>query len=176
APTNPLTVYVGLSIPSSGLYASSDGGLNFQALPNSPSFPRVVYAHPTDDGSLFVLSDSGLFFSVDSGASFSPIGEGLPRPPNVLAFDPVDASVVYAPGGPDGLFRSVDGARTFARVDALKAEELLGLGVTAVGVSPKSVIYAGTSLGPIRSDDGGFTFVPIHGGGPGLVVNELCLA
>src|SRR5262249_45528800 len=169
APTNPSTVYVGLSLPSSGLYVSSDGGLNFQPLPNSPSFPYAVYAHPTDDGSLLVLTDSTLFLSVDGGASFSPIGDGLPRLPGTLAFDPVDPSVVYAPGGPDGLFRSVDGARTFKRLDALEADQLRGLGVTAVGVGPRNqtdppVIYASTSLGPIRSDDGGSTFAPIHNG------------
>jgi hypothetical protein len=37
------------------------------------------------------------------------------------------------------------------------------------------VIYAGTSLGPIRSDDGGRTFAPIHDGYRGLSVNDLAI-
>src|SRR5260370_15666563 len=101
APTNPLTVYVGLtSVASGGLYVSSDGGLSFEALPNSPGFPSAVYAHPKEDGTLFVLADSGsgLFLSTDGGASFEQIGAGLPeRPQFGLAFDPVDPSIVYPP-------------------------------------------------------------------------------
>ncbi len=50
----------------------------------------------------------------------------------------------------------------------------------AVGVSPRNaedppVIYAGTSLGPIRSDDGGSTFAPIHDGYRGSSVNDLAI-
>jgi photosystem II stability/assembly factor-like uncharacterized protein len=179
APNNPLTVYVGLtSAASSGLYVSSDGGLTFEALPNSPGFPFLVYAHPTDDGTLFVIADSGsgLFLSTDRGASFEQIGAGLPgRPQYGLAFDPVDPSIVYTPGGFDGLFRSVDGARTFARL-----EGLVGLGVNDVAAGPRdavkpAVIYASTSLGPFRSDDGGSTFAPIHDGFRGLSVNDLAI-
>jgi len=140
----------------------------------------VVYAHPTEDGSLLVFTDTGLFLSVDHGASFSQVGEGLPTASQQLTFDPVDPTVVYAPGGPDGLFRSIDGARTFKRIDALEADQLRGLGVTAVGVAPRSaedplVIYAGTSLGPIRSDDGGSTFVPVHDGYRGVSVNAMAI-
>ena len=180
APTDPLTLYVGLSIPSGGLFISSDGGLNFQSLPNSPSSPFLVYAHPTDDGSLLVFADTGLFLSVDHGDSFELVGEGLPPAFAALAFDPVDPTVVYAPGGTQGLFRSVDGARTFERIDALEADQLRGLGVTAVAVGPRGtedpvVIYAGTSLGPIRSDDGGSTFVTIHDGYRGVSVNSMAI-
>jgi len=180
APTDPLTIYVGLSIPSGGLFISSDGGLNFESLPNSPSSPFVIYTHPTEDGSLLVFTDTELFLSVDHGASFSQVGDGLPHALQVLAFDPADPTVVYAPGGPDGLFRSSDGALTFKQIDALEVDQLRGLGVTAVGVAPRSaedpvVIYAGTSLGPIRSDDGGSTFVSIHDGYRGVSVNGLAI-
>jgi photosystem II stability/assembly factor-like uncharacterized protein len=179
APTDPLTLYVGLSIPSGGLFISSDGGLNFKSLANSPSSPYVVYAHPTDDGSLLVFAETGLFLSVDHGESFERVGEGLPVWGS-LAFDPVDPMVIYAPGGERGLFRSLDGARTFKRIDALEPDWLRGLGVTAVGVGPRSpedpvVIYAGTSLGPIRSDDGGTTFIPIHDGYRGVSVNSMAV-
>ena len=179
APANPLTVYVGLvSAASGGLYVSSDGGLTFEALSNSPGSPFAVYAHPSEGGTLFVLanSGSGLFLSTDGGASFEQIGAGLPgRPQYGLAFDPVDPSIVYTPASLDGLFRSVDGARTFARL-----EGLVGLGVNDVAVGPRNavdppVIYASTSLGPFRSDDGGSTFAPIHDGFRGLSVNDLAI-
>ena len=179
APTNPLTVYVGLSVHSGGVFVSSDGGLNFRALPNSPPLPDLVYAHPTEDGTLLVWTDSGLFLSTDAGESFEKIGANLPGPSS-LAFDYVDPAVVYAAGGPDGLFRSLDGGRTFARIDSLEEEQLIGVGVTSVALSPREpadppVVYAGTSLGPIRSDDGGQTFAPIHEGYRGLSVNDLAL-
>jgi len=185
APTNPLKIYVGLtSLSSSGVYVSSDGGLTFEALRNSPGFPFLVYAHPTDDGTLFVLADSGsgLFLSNDGGASFEEIGAGLPPPAQFggLAFDPLDPSIVYMAGGADGLFRSVDGGRTFARLDALGEAQGRGLGVNQVAVNSRGpsdppFIYASTSLGPHRSDDGGKTFAPIHDGFRGLPVNDLAI-
>ena len=188
APTNPLTVYVANnSVAAGGLYKSSDGGLSFQSLPSAPPFPFGVYPHPTEDGTLFVPSldaEAGqfaaLFLSTDGGGSFTRVGEGLPHSGGNLAFDPSDPQVIYVTGGPAGLFRSMDGALTFQRLSGLGEAELLGSGVTAVGVSPGDainppVLYAGTSLGPFRSDDGGDTFAPIHHGYRGTQVNDLAI-
>lgn len=185
APTNPLKIYVGLtSVASGGVYVSSDGGLTFEALPSSPGSPFLIYAHPTDDGTLFVLADSGsgLFLSNDGGASFEEIGAGLPPPAQVggLAFDPVDPSIVYAAGGVEGIFRSVDEGRTFARLEGLGEAQGRGLGVNEVAVNSRGpsdppFIYASTSLGPYRSDDGGKTFAPIHDGFRALSVNDLAI-
>lgn len=177
APTNPLTVYVG---HDAGLFVSFDGGLNFQRLRNSPRYPYVVYGHPTKDGTLFVIAETGLFLSTDGGESFTQIGAGLPGRPSALAFDPADPSIVYSPAGPNGLFQSVDGARSFSRIDALEESQLIGLGLRGVALTPGNaggspVIYAGSSLGPIRSDDGGSTFVPIHDGYRGVLVSDLAI-
>ncbi len=181
SPTNPQTVYVAARDGKSSLYVSSDGGLNFRALPRAPALPLSILPHPVDDGTLLVSTDNGLFRSVDGGETFAQIGAGFP--PSIsgtLAFDPSDASVVYVTAGIDGLFRSVDGGLTFEHLSGLGEAELLGLGVTAVGVSRASaeeppILYAGTSLGPFRSDDGGDTFIPIHNGYRGTQVNDLAI-
>jgi len=188
APTNPQTVYVANnSVAVGGLYVSLDGGLSFQSLPSAPAFPFGVYPHPTEDGTLFVPSFdasggqfAALFLSTDGGGSFTRVGEGLPHSGGNLAFDPSDPQVIYVTGGPAGLFRSMDGALTFQRLSGLGEAELLGLGVVTVGVSPGDamnppVLYAGTSLGPFRSDDGGDTFAPIHHGYRGTQVNDLAI-
>jgi photosystem II stability/assembly factor-like uncharacterized protein len=124
-----------------------------------------------------------LFLSTDAGASFTQIGAGLPYPTEIatssLAFDPANVSVVYASGGPAGLFRSVDGALTFERLGGLAGEHLFGVGVANVALSGgdtgPAIIYASTSLGPVRSDDSGKTFATIHNGYRGTAVNDLAI-
>src|SRR5712692_3060497 len=178
APTNPQTVYLtGFSGSSGGLYVSSDAGLNFHVLPNAPP-PSLVYPHPTDDGTLFVTG-GGLFLSTDGGETFAQVGAGLPRSGHI-AFDPTDASIMYSSAGVDGLFRSSDGGLTFEHLGGLGEELLLGLGAIDVGVSPGTsedppVVYAGTSRGPVRSDDGGETFASIHAGYRGTQVNDVAI-
>src|SRR5262249_29259048 len=123
---------------------------------------------------------SALFVSTDRGTSFVQLGTGLPPWTEHLAFDRFNPSVVYAAAGPDGLFRSVDGALTFERVAGLGNELLGGRGVIGVGIRPgdadkPSIIYASTSLGPVRSDDSGNTFVPIHDGFRATQVQDLAI-
>jgi photosystem II stability/assembly factor-like uncharacterized protein len=181
SPTNPQTVYIANWDGETSLYVSSDGGLNFRALPNAPNRPSSLVPHPTQDGTLLILTDNRLFRSLDGGESFVPIGMGLPPPTlKMVAFDPTDASVVYVAAGVDGLFRSVDGGLTFDHLAGLGEAELLGFGITTVGVSRTAAedpptLFVGTSLGPFRSDDGGDTFIPIHGGYRGTQVNDLAI-
>ncbi|HKD39552.1 MAG TPA: hypothetical protein VKB87_04595 [Myxococcaceae bacterium] len=180
APTNRHTVYIADSGTFAGLYVSPDGGLNFDVLPNAPVAPFGVYPHPTLDGTLLVFGNDGLFMSTDGGASFSQVGAGLSLRAVTLAFDTTDASLIYAAAREDGLFLSVDGALHFERLPGLGEEQLRGIGVDAVGVSPGDecgppVLFAGTSLGPFRSDDRGQTFIPIHNGYRGTQVNDLAV-
>jgi photosystem II stability/assembly factor-like uncharacterized protein len=184
APINPQTIYVADLFddysPMGALYVSSDGGLNFRALSNAPP-PLGVYPHPTEDGTLLVISGSrGLFSSADGGETFGQIGIGLPEFIESLAFDPTDSSRMYVAAGTNGVFRSVDRGFTFQRLNGLGEEQLRGLGATAVGATlgiepTRVVLYAGTSLGPFRSDDNGETFQAIHSGYRGTQVNGLAL-
>jgi photosystem II stability/assembly factor-like uncharacterized protein len=180
APTNAQTVYVLDWGTSAGLYVSSDGGINFEALRNPPTFVYRVYPHPTEDGTLVVLAANGLFISTDGGTTFAQAGSGLPLAAGHLAFDPIEPSVVYASAGVDGLFRSIDGAGSFVHLDGLGEDQLRGAGVNTVGVSragaeDRAVVYAGTALGPFRSDDDGQTFVRIRNGYRGTQVNDLAV-
>jgi len=184
APTSPQTIYVADASddysPTGALYVSSDGGLNFRALSNAPP-PLGVHPHPTEDGTLLVVSLSRrLFGSRDGGETFMQIGTGLPEIFDSLAFDPTDSSRMYVAARTNGVFRSVDGGITFERLNGLGEEALRGLGATVVGatlgVEPTRVaVYVGTSLGPFRSDDNGETFQPIHSGYRGTQVNGLAL-
>jgi len=128
-----------------------------------------------------VLAGPRVFLTTDGGASFEPVGGGLPPArPGGLAFDPIDPLTVYATARRDGLFQSVDGARSFTRLPGLSEDQLRGSGVNSVSTRPgdgkgPQVIYAGTSLGPVRSDDGGSTFAPIHDGFRGTSVNDITI-
>src|SRR5262249_55752570 len=126
APTNRDRIYVTVQVE--GLFASGDGGLTFEVLPNAPRSAWRIYPHPTEDGTLLVTG-SGLFLSTDAGASFARVGAGLPRLNiDMIAFDTADPTIVYAAEGRGGFYRSEDGAQTFVRIDGLSERELVGVG------------------------------------------------
>jgi photosystem II stability/assembly factor-like uncharacterized protein len=174
--TDPRNVYVVGSPPGEGVYASKDGGLSFQRLPAAPSNSFRLRPHPTQDGTLYVFGDGGLFRSTDFGASFTPLPAA---PPNggFLAFDPADTAIFYVAAGPDGLFRTRDGGTTFTRLGGPAPDQLGGFGVLSVGITHsrdhRTRLYVSTSFGPLRSDDGGETFLPIHRGYHGAAVTDL---
>ncbi len=158
---------------------------------------------------VFIATNGGVFRSADRGASWS-LGAGtatLSMDPNGeyrwqgerLAVDPQNAQVVYFGSRQDGLWRSLDGGASFARLTAVPAgltERNSGgaeVNGTAIGISwvvvdggggvtsaRSSRIYAGVAgQGIWRSLDGGGTWASISGGtGPAVGViptdAELC--
>ena len=185
ASTNRDRIYVAVQAMGARLFASADGGLTFEALPNAPRGTWRIYPHPTEDGTLLVREDAGgLFLSTDAGASFARVGAGLPagvgRDTAMIAFDSADPTIVYAAEETSGFYRSEDGAQTFVRLDGLSERDLVGIGVSRIGVTLPSAekgptIYVGTSLGPYRSDERGDSFKPIHAGYRGAGVRDLAI-
>ncbi len=107
-----------------GVYKSTDGGLNWTnssngfgpmdnlnvvALAMSPADNNILYAVTTDDPFHDRSSGRGIFKTIDGGASWFPINDGL----GVLYFegitiDPTDASVLYAGSSGNGLLKGID--------------------------------------------------------------------
>ena len=70
-----------------------------------PIHPNILYA-----GTI-----SGVFKSVDSGASWRAINEGLPgnNPVNTLVINPKDSNIIYAGTEFRGIFKSIDGGENW---------------------------------------------------------------
>ena len=130
-------------------------------------------------------SDYGQTFStVDVSALFKAHGNGMGRTNGErLQVDPGDSNVLYAGTRRDGLFRSADAGRTWARVGAFEVGATPNdNGVSFVLLDPSSAeggpaqrIFVGVSrpdsVGPnlYFSFDGGDSFIPVEGGPAGLM-------
>lgn len=135
----PMNLYV---FGDNRLYRSSDGAETWAAtgyaMPAGTWFP-VIADVPGNTGSLVVAFSSdenvvmtGLMKTTDHGATFSPLGSGLPANINVngVSFDPDDASRMLltrrmkyetfaAPVAfPDVVYRSTDGGQNWVAVHA----------------------------------------------------------
>ncbi len=142
-----------------GVFKSADGGATWvssdQGLPDvsiehlvvDPSSPMILYA-----GS----PAAGVHKSDDGGATWAPINSGLTNTfVRGLIVDPSRPGVLYA-GTQGGAFKSVDGA-SWTPVD-------LGFGPENVGefainpLVPDIVYLATTSIGVLKTEDGGDTW------------------
>jgi len=156
-PTNPA---VGYAATSGGLFATRDGGATwsrFGLLP--PAYSIAV----DDSGSKMVVGTvSGAWSTVDRGATWRQALPGTQI--GVVAFDPGRPSTVYASVyGPStlGLYRSDDGAATFAQVRA--SNLYYSYSSIVVSRSNPRTAYFGTSDGIFRTDDGGASLAVVDG-------------
>lgn len=96
-----------------GLLKTDDAGNTWKVL----GFPRTrinaVILHPKQDR-LFVAADTGLFSSGNAGGSFERAGADLPDGPVLgLTVSARDPNVVYVALGEKGIWRSINGGKTF---------------------------------------------------------------
>ncbi len=119
------------------------------ALAIDPNNPDILYA-----GS----RGSGMFKSIDRGASWFAINSGLKNDAlandivhvNTIAINPNDSSLVYAGTETRGVFRSLDGGSTWAAVNNGLSET----NIQVLKINPSTnTLYAGTKGGGIYSID-----------------------
>ncbi len=175
-----------------GVYRSTDGGATFEkvlfkdentgavALAFDPGDAQVIYAvlwaarqGPWEYDNAYAGPGSGLYKSVDGGATWKQLTTGLPTPAQGLgrigiAVAPGDGHRVYAmvqaPPKLGGVYRSDDGGETWTRTNS--EERVYGRGddFAEVQVDPANadeIYVANTST--YRSTDGGHTFTAIKG-------------
>ncbi len=143
-PTNPATVYAGTGIPggsgSTGVFKTTDGGASWTAAHSD--IPLV----PAPDGS----------FSKGSSTVYS------------LGIDPASPDTLYSGTISGGVFKSIDGGRSWATANSGLASMLTFPGLTGVFVVPLAIdpanpatIYVGTfGSGVFKSTDGAATWQP----------------
>jgi photosystem II stability/assembly factor-like uncharacterized protein len=150
------------------LYLSDEVG--FSDVELLPGNPNVVFATAwkTQRKPWTILSggsaeEGGLYKSVDGGATWEKITEGLPTGLTGkidLAISPADSSIVYAlveaPDKEGGLFKSVDQGETFKQVSDHKGIRSRPFYYANIDVDPKDpdIVWA-MATGYFKSVDGG---------------------
>jgi len=168
-PRDPRRIYLGTS--DGLLYRSEDAGAHWRRL--SPGFP--LRGHSLDqivvDPRGVVLvgywevsgSGGGVARSTDGGNTFT-ILKGL-EGQSVRALAIATASPqILAAGTLSGVFRSLDGGQTWARITPPDHADLRNFESLAIDAQDPGVIYAGTWHLGWKTTDGGQTWAPIHAG------------
>jgi hypothetical protein len=120
APSNPLVMYAatgedtpgwGPSYGGAGVFRTSNGGSAWAACASGPGTrSNKVLVHPTNPDVVYVASDTGLWKSVDGGASWANRRPG--RITDAL-LDPTAPETLFVGAHNDGVYRSVDGGASW---------------------------------------------------------------
>jgi photosystem II stability/assembly factor-like uncharacterized protein len=146
-PVTPTTLYAARdgSGFNSGVFKSTDSGVNWQAINNglTSGFIYHLALDPTTPTTLYAAAGSGgLFKSTNGGGSWTIISTTLQGP---IAVDPSNPANIYAVGtNNSGLFKSADGGATWKAIN----NGLRSSSIMTIVVSPtnSSIVYVGTSL------------------------------
>lgn len=177
-----------------GLLRSRDGGLTWTTLGSGTldgkNISGIVSRYPSANfvttnpaitvsvnvADVFSLANIGIYQSKDFGLTFQQVsgraGSGLPRGVTYdLVADPQNSLIMYtavafSTPDQDGIYKSVDGGTTWARVSNSTIDSLIGGSTSniefAVGKQNNvyaAILNAGNLAGLFRSGDGGLTWV-----------------
>jgi len=199
-PQQPNVFYIGVN--NGGVWKTTDYGLTWTPLFDdqptqsigtvavAPSDPNIVYAGSGEGLQRPDLSvGNGLYKSADAGRTWQHLGLRDARQIAAVIVDPANPNRLfiaalghpYGPNAERGVFRSLDGGRTFEKV--LYKDENTGAIDLAFDPSNAQTIYAamwaarqgpweynnaytGTTSGLFKSTDGGTTWLPLTNGLP----------
>jgi hypothetical protein len=158
-------------IYGAGLYETIDDGMTFHEL-GIVLYNDLISVYLTDPNRQLLLAGGHeqtktLYRSTDGGNNWSNIGSALPTGSNCttpLIIDPQTYLVgcVGAGGGPSGVFRTTDGARTWTQTAPL------GGGGPPLRATDGAIYWATPGAnGLMRSKDNGVTWTNVSG--PGVV-------
>lgn len=157
----------------SGAYRTTDGGdrwqmLHWRQLTGCP-FCAPVF-HPTDPDVIFAAYAyaAKLRVSRDRGATWQPIGKGLPGDLRQLAIDP-DEPLNMVAGTTGAVFYSRDGGESWKPAAGISAQ-VRGFHFVRTSPRGKRVCITATSRGVFRSEDGGVAWNAAGSGLPDLPI------
>ena len=159
-PSDPEVVYFSSGVfnyRESGMYKSLDTGATWQRvgeeyealnyeleLAIEPNTPHRIYAFSSKDWQIWVSEDGGTNWSATADLS------GIT--PTEMNFVPGNPAALYVSGrGPDGgLFRSIDGAKTFQRASGVLGQVQV-FSMDSAADDNRVTIYAGTAGGHVEN-------------------------
>jgi photosystem II stability/assembly factor-like uncharacterized protein len=171
-PSNTSTIYAG-----TGEYTTSSGGDGlFRSLDAGGTWSRIattaqvgsnisrVAVDPSDSQRIFVSGNAGLARTIDGGGSWSFRVSGSCSD---LAINPANPQIVYAARHSDGVYRSLDGGATFAKLTGGLPSSGMRRIVLAIAPGNPAVLYAAFAdafsglLGLYKTVDGGVLWMQL---------------
>ncbi len=132
-PTDPGVVFAGTTRDS--LLRTADGGATWATVPGLGTRVSAIRIDPRD-GNRLLAGSGGIFRSTDGGVTWAR-AQGGPAPESYVvdfAFDPTDASVVYAADILSGVYRSEDRGASWAAVnDGLRTRGVWAIDLSSDG-------------------------------------------
>jgi photosystem II stability/assembly factor-like uncharacterized protein len=155
----------GLNVWTSG---GPPGGGGAETVAFDPVTPTTIYA-----GGL--PSNRGAFKSLNGGASWTPINNGLNIPNfpllsvTSMVVDHQNPNVVYAGTFLAGVFKSVNGGASWVQSNGVANQpgqipQAVGIGPMAMDPQNPSIVYVGSTNGLFKTTDGGATWSRIETG------------
>jgi photosystem II stability/assembly factor-like uncharacterized protein len=158
-PVTPSVLYAGAS--GGPLYKTTDAADNWT--PSGPSANHFVVSiaiDPHNHTRLFAAvqnSNGGVFRSIDSGATWDPIGFQQIGSATFVGVSPITAGLVYASTLSGGLFKSTDNGNNWTN---LRNESGT---IVFDPVNASTLYFLAQNNGLLKSIDGGQTWVTIKG-------------
>ncbi len=177
APSAPSTLYASaVNPPVGGIFRTTDGGASWVELRNPGTNETVVSlaVDPTSTAVVYASGLRGVFKSVDSGASWSPMNAGLPVPAaNIqrnsvprsnLVVDRSSPSTLYLGTAGNGVFKTTTSAASWAPA----SNGMAARSIRSVVVDPitPEVVYAISGTDLVRSLDGGTSWATLAPNAP----------
>jgi len=193
---NPAIYYVGTA--HGGVWKTVNNGTTFEALLQdqgtmsigdvtiSQSNPDLVWVGTGEAANRQSKSwGDGVYKSTDGGKTFTNVGLRTSKAINRIVIDPRDNNIVFVaatgsvwgPGGDRGIFKTVDGGKTWKQT--LKVDDDTGANEVVMDPTNSQILYAtmyqrrrtqccfnggGTGSGIFKSTDGGETWTRLKGG------------
>lgn len=152
APNDPGTLLLGTH---QGIYRSTDGGRHWSGY-RLGGQDAMSLARPSRGGTMWMAGHDVFAKSTDGGDNWQPLQPASLPSLDLHAFaaDLHNLKTVYAAVAGRGLYRSADGAATFAQVSAEVGGSVMALAVTARG----RILAGDMQRGLIASNDAGKTW------------------
>jgi photosystem II stability/assembly factor-like uncharacterized protein len=168
SPTDPARLWFG---SHSGIQESTDGGKTWQPLPGVEG-DAMSLARPAADPNVVYMAGHDIFKrSLDGGKTWQDVRTDLPGTDlHGFAANPANAQHLFALVVGHGLYESLDGG---ARWQPLPAQAPGASGALAVAGGSPPTLYVMSSLGLMRSTDGGKSWHRKDTGLPGGRANAL---
>jgi photosystem II stability/assembly factor-like uncharacterized protein len=182
-PDNPNTIYAG--IYNQGVLKSTDNGVSWSPINNGLVDKKILtlVINPTNANILYAGTESGLYQSNNQGNIWEFVSDTFKdERVNCIAIDPFSPTTLFAGTTSQGLFKSMDGGKTwqssnlglYIQTASMKKEAPTWVQDIVINpIDPETIYLAG--YGAYKSNDGGMTWIAINEGlnsdSNGLLIN-----